>query len=188
MDDARKTSVKRAKVPTKKRGEPVKVVVPRGKGNLKQPSDVEVASARPVKQSKKAMPNPAVSATVTRVVVGVLGSKGGAGVNKGARPLRNTTSLPCAFWWRLFRSSDTSHCLTVKRLETHCPKSRQGQSLTVRLLEAQCLRPCQGRSLKLHCNLPARPALVEPRFQILSPQSLQVDKYLCMFVLLLKKC
>jgi hypothetical protein len=49
MDAAGKTSVKRVKEIGKKKGETVKIATPRGKTSLKRPSDVELASERPVK-------------------------------------------------------------------------------------------------------------------------------------------
>jgi hypothetical protein len=67
----------------KKRVEIVKVAAPRGKGSLKRPSDTEVASARPVKQSKKVVPNLSMSAIVMRIAVGAPGSKGGGSAKKG---------------------------------------------------------------------------------------------------------
>jgi hypothetical protein len=88
MDVTGKTPVKRVEAPRKKKGEPVKVVVPLGKTSLKRPSDEEVTSARPVKQSKMVVPNPAVSMTVTRVAVGASGSKGVASVKKVATPVQ----------------------------------------------------------------------------------------------------
>jgi hypothetical protein len=52
---------------------------------LKRPTEAEVASARPVKQSKKIVRNPAVA---TRVVVGASSSKGAAGMKRVAAPIQ----------------------------------------------------------------------------------------------------
>jgi hypothetical protein len=49
MDAAAKTPLKRTKVPGKRKGETMKVVVPQRKTSLKRPSDADVASVRPVK-------------------------------------------------------------------------------------------------------------------------------------------
>jgi hypothetical protein len=69
MDDVGKNLSKSTRVLGKKKVETMKVavppektcnpqgkgVVPQGKGGLKRPSDAEVASARPIKQTKKTM-------------------------------------------------------------------------------------------------------------------------------------
>jgi hypothetical protein len=66
----------------------MKVAAARGKTSLKRPSDVEVASMRLVKQSKKTVSNLMVAMTMTHVAVGAFRSKGAAGVKKAAAPVR----------------------------------------------------------------------------------------------------
>jgi hypothetical protein len=79
----------------KKKMEAAKVAPSRGKASLKRPSAVEVASARPLKQSKKAMVHPAAAVTTThvparalssKVATGASGSKGMTSVKKTAMP------------------------------------------------------------------------------------------------------
>jgi hypothetical protein len=86
-DAARKALVKRPRASRKKKGESVKVAASWENTSLKQPSDAEVASARPVKLSKKIVPRPtaATSTTTTHIAVGASGPKGviGASGSKG---------------------------------------------------------------------------------------------------------
>jgi hypothetical protein len=59
-----------------------------GETSLKRPSDAEVASAIPVKQSKKTVANPSVVTTAARIVVGASGSKSATSAKKVAAPVR----------------------------------------------------------------------------------------------------
>jgi hypothetical protein len=84
LDAVGKNSIKHPNVAGKKKVEIMKVAPSRGKANLKRPSAMEVASARPLKHSKKAMAQPAVTTTIaitTCVPAGSLGSKGAAGAS-----------------------------------------------------------------------------------------------------------
>jgi hypothetical protein len=102
-----KASSKLPKAPKKRKAETVKTSVPRGKKNLKRPSDAEVASVKPLKLSKNIVPHAiAVVATThptlkasspksmtgapdSKVVGGTSGSKPGAGSKKTLAPVRN---------------------------------------------------------------------------------------------------
>jgi hypothetical protein len=52
IDVAGKTPAKHVNAPGKKNTEPLKIIVPQAKTGMKRPSDVEVASAKPVKRTK----------------------------------------------------------------------------------------------------------------------------------------
>jgi hypothetical protein len=86
LDATRKNLSKCPKAAGKKKMEAMKVAPSRGKSSLKWPSVVEVASARPLKQSKKAMAHLAAAVTTTRVPAGALCSKvvANASGSKGA--------------------------------------------------------------------------------------------------------
>jgi hypothetical protein len=102
MDVAGKNLSKRVRALKKKKVETVKAAVPpgktynpqgkgatpRGKGGLKRLSDVEVASARPVKQTKKTMFRPTATATVVGTVAVVSESKVATGMKRTAMPTR----------------------------------------------------------------------------------------------------
>jgi hypothetical protein len=85
-DAAGKTPVKRPRAPKKKKVESAKVSVSWGKTSLKRPSDVEVASVRPVKLSKKTVSYSAAVASTTCVALVASGPKGAASASgsKGA--------------------------------------------------------------------------------------------------------
>jgi hypothetical protein len=65
-----------------------KTAMPRGKASLKRPSDTEVASAHPVKQTKKIMSRPATIATAPRATDEASGSKGVPDTKKTVVPIR----------------------------------------------------------------------------------------------------
>jgi hypothetical protein len=75
VDTIGKNMKKCSKATGKKKVEATKATPSQGKGSLKQPFAAEVASARPLKQSKKAMSHPAAVATTTCVPAGALNSK-----------------------------------------------------------------------------------------------------------------
>jgi hypothetical protein len=76
LDAVGKKSRKCPKVAGKKKVETMKATPSRGKAGLKQPSAAEVASARPLKQSKNTTVPPAT--VVTHVPTGASGSKAAA--------------------------------------------------------------------------------------------------------------
>jgi hypothetical protein len=135
-DATRKASVKHPKASGKKKGESVKASALRGKASLKRPSNEEVASARPVKLSKKTVSCPAAAATTMHIAIGASGPKGAAGASgsKGVasasgstgtasakklpRLLGNAVFPPLALWWRQLRPNLKSHRLMVERLGT----------------------------------------------------------------------
>jgi hypothetical protein len=94
MDAAGKNPSKRAMVHGKKVETakpavlPGKTCTPRGKGGLERPSDAEVASARLVKQTKKTMFRPTVTATAFGTVAGAFESKVAASTKKTVMPAR----------------------------------------------------------------------------------------------------
>jgi hypothetical protein len=59
-----------------------------GKGGLKRPSDAVVASAQPIKQTKKATFRLAVTMTTTGTAAGAYGSKVVVGMKKTTVPAR----------------------------------------------------------------------------------------------------
>jgi hypothetical protein len=87
-----------------------KIVVPRGKVGLKRPSNAEVASSRPIKQTKKAMFCPAAMGTKA----GASGSKVVAGTKKLRCLLRHAAFLLLMLWQRRLWPSCRSHHLTVR--------------------------------------------------------------------------
>jgi hypothetical protein len=97
LDAAGKNLGKCPKVAGKKKMEAPKVAPSWAKASLKRQSPAEVASARPLKQSKKTMAHLAVAATTTcvparalssKVVAGASDSKGVPNVKKMAMPIR----------------------------------------------------------------------------------------------------
>jgi hypothetical protein len=93
LDAAGKNLSKRLKAMGKKKMEATKVAPSWGKASLKRPSATEVASARPLKQSKKTMAHPVAAATTTRVPAGALSSNVAAGASgsKGMTSAKKTT-------------------------------------------------------------------------------------------------
>jgi hypothetical protein len=94
LDAIGKDSSKRPKVAGKKKVETTKVAPSHEKTGLKRPSAMEVASAKPLKQSKKATTPPATvvayapsGALGSKVAVVAYGSKGMASVKKMAVPI-----------------------------------------------------------------------------------------------------
>jgi hypothetical protein len=65
-----------------------KAATPQGEGSMKRPSDAEVASTQLIKQSKKAMPCPAMITADTGIMARVSGSKGMAEAKKTVVPVR----------------------------------------------------------------------------------------------------
>jgi hypothetical protein len=81
LDATGKNPSKCPKAAGKKKMEAVKVAPSQGKPNLKRPSATEVASARPLKQSKITMVHLVAAANTTRVPAGALSSKVIAGAS-----------------------------------------------------------------------------------------------------------
>jgi hypothetical protein len=97
LDAVGKNPSKHPKAVRKKKADVVKIAPSRGKASLKRLSATEVASARPLKQSKRTMAHPVAAVTATRVPTGVLsskvnasasGSKGAVDAKKTAMPVR----------------------------------------------------------------------------------------------------
>jgi hypothetical protein len=97
LDAVGKNPSKHPKAVRKKKADVVKIAPSRGKASLKRPSAAEVASARPLKQSKKTMAHPVAAVTTTHVPTGALsskvnasasGSKGAVGAKKTVMPVR----------------------------------------------------------------------------------------------------
>jgi hypothetical protein len=84
MDAAGKTFVKRVKASGKKKDEALKIVVPWVKTSSKQPSDVDVASVKQVKWTKKVAPSPMMALATTCISARVSGSKGAIGGTRKA--------------------------------------------------------------------------------------------------------
>jgi hypothetical protein len=78
-------------VPGKKNAEPLNIVVPRAKSGVKRPSDVEIASAKPVKQTKKIALGSSAAPVAARVGAGTLGAKALAA---GVTPVRGRRIPP----------------------------------------------------------------------------------------------
>jgi hypothetical protein len=96
LDATGKNLGKRPKAAGKKKMEATKVAPSWGKASLKRPSTAEVASTRPLKQSKKTMAHPVAAVITThvpvralssKVAVGASGSRGMASVKKMAMPI-----------------------------------------------------------------------------------------------------
>jgi hypothetical protein len=97
LDATGKNSSKCSKATGKKKMEATKVAPLWGKASLKRSSAAEVASARPLKQSKKTMAHPTTAMTTTRVRAGALRSKGATGTSgsKGMASAKKTTMPIC---------------------------------------------------------------------------------------------
>jgi hypothetical protein len=92
LDAIGKNPSKRPKAAGKKKVDAVKIAPSRGKASLKWSSAAEVASARPLKQSKKTVAHPVAAATTTHVPTGALSSKvaSGASSSKGMASAKKT--------------------------------------------------------------------------------------------------
>jgi hypothetical protein len=97
FDAIGKNPSKRLMAAGKRKMEAAKVAPSRGKVGLKWPSTAEVALARPLKQSKKAMAHPVAVATTTRFPAGALSSKVAAvaSSSKGAASAKKMVMPVC---------------------------------------------------------------------------------------------
>jgi hypothetical protein len=88
LDAYGKTSTKRVKVPGKMKIEPLNIVVPWAKSSTKQPSDAEIALAKPVKRTKKIALGSSTAPAMAWVVAGASGAKAlTAGTKRFATPV-----------------------------------------------------------------------------------------------------
>jgi hypothetical protein len=135
LDAAGKNLRKRPKVVGKKKMDAVKIAPSWGQASLKRPFAAEVASARPLKQSKKTVAHPTAVATTTCVPTGALsskvavsasGSKGAISAKKTVMPVCKHRVLLLEPWRQHLRKNLKSHRHTVERLEIQRPKLRRG--------------------------------------------------------------
>jgi hypothetical protein len=159
LDAAGKNLSKRPKVEGKKKMDAAKIAPSWGKASLKWLSSAEVASGRPLKQSKKTVTHPTAAMTTTcvptgalssKVAAGASGSKGTSSVKKMVMPVHKHRVPVIGLWRRRLWKNLKSHRHTVEWLGIQRPKLHQGQSLVANHPRHRCPAPCQGLRLRLH--------------------------------------